>query len=60
MSTRITLRSRPRSNAHAGYHLYLDCIDEWLGDTAQVPVYLQLDGSRWRSRLWTTVARLLR
>jgi len=43
LSTKTTIRSRARTAAHPGYHLYED---DPLGDDDEEasPVYLQLDG----------------
>lgn len=46
MSTKVTIKSRPRSDSEPGFRLYDDVLDEWVSesDGTEQPVYLFLDG----------------
>lgn len=46
MSTKISIKSRVRTDEQLGFHLYDDCLDDFgAGDGAPVPpVYLRFDG----------------
>ena len=45
MSTKVTLRTCPRTSTQPGFHLYEDCLDSLGDDTdAKGPVYLELEG----------------
>jgi hypothetical protein len=46
MSTKVTIKSRPRSDSEPGFRLYDDVLDEWLSesDGTEQPVYLFLEG----------------
>ncbi len=48
MSTKVTIKSRPRSDSDSepGFRLYDDVLDEWLSefDGTEQPVYLFLEG----------------